>query len=521
VVTESTLKELELLAEVSQLLTMLDLPSMLKRVVELGARLVDAERADLVIREDAQWKFVSTGYSYPEPFAQEIIDKVIDQGLVGWSIHNKCSVLVTDTSTDPRWYRFPDDIHSAGSALSVPLIYGDEILGAITLAHPETGHFSEYHLRLLTIIGNQVAVSINNARLLKQTQAQRHQFEAVLQAMPDILLVIDEHGQVLLVSDAILPLLDGHNTSAVVGRPVSRLTLLDDVFAPIERMTSVPPPEYAEWTVETRSDKRERDFLVNVSVWQDPYLDRVGYVVVMKDITTMRNLTRFKDDILRLVSHDLRTPVVLIISYADMMKMDLADAPAQIHEWIDGVHQAAERMDRMLENLLRAEQVRSSPLELAEAVDMAGIVRKLTNELQSLAARKSITLYGSVPEGRFPRVIGDSMMLQQAVENLIANAIKYTPEEGEVRTDVYVDENLIHVVISDNGRGIPADEVPKLFEKYFRADTPETHAQRGTGLGLSFVKNVIEQHGGRVWVQSIEGEGSSFGFWLPLPPVRS
>lgn len=380
----------------------------------------------------------------------------------------------------------------------------------------------------------------------ERIQAQRQQLETVLRAVPDTLLVMSDTGEILIASDILFSILTQLDQDKIVGMTIADLTEIDAVFAPLSALVEMqadPQPMGAEnmltanvvnttlgnWSFECRSDRVERDYLVNVSRWQHQNTDdngfdsgvTGGYVVVMRDVTVLRKLGRFKDEMLRLVSHDLRTPLVLIIGYADLLMTDVPADQPELKQFVEGIASAAERMDLMLTEMLRLEKIKSSPLELHEELELNEVIFQVMKDITPLAGQKQITLNLNIPRGMMPPVIGDRILVRQAMDNLVNNAVKYTPNGGQVTVEAYIDHRTqrFNFVVKDNGIGIPEEDLPYLFESFFRANMASNKPIKGAGLGLSLVKNIIQQHGGSVWIESVVNKGSTFGFWLPLKPT--
>jgi signal transduction histidine kinase len=386
----------------------------------------------------------------------------------------------------------------------------------------------------MTIIMQQVALVAQNTQNFRQIEIQRQQLETILQAIPDILLVLNGHQMVVLASDAVEALLRGRFRRSVIGLTLNELSMIDPIFGQLQKLLEAVEHPQHEWSFEARSPILNRDFFVHVrpratttmsgSPHHPQYHPRLsqeqqpdGYIILLNDVTALRNLTRFKDEMLRLISHDLRTPLVVITGYADLLSMDLEDTPnPALQQYVQGIFQASERMDKMLNNMLRAQQVQITREELHERVDLKALALEMIQDLKPLAIRKQIQVELEVTPDDIPLIDGDAVMLQQSMENFLSNAIKYTPSGGRIITRVSHDKTAFHFEIEDNGIGITPDDLPRLFEEYYRGDKTETHPGEGIGLGLALVRNVIREHGGDVWVESEVGKGSIFGFWLPL-----
>jgi PAS domain S-box-containing protein len=527
-----SIEDLDLLAEISQMLTLLDRDRLLERVIELTVKALGADNASLLLHPEhtEEWNHVfikhTNGSSQIQHYDPEqslhFARRVLDRGLAGWVVRNKQGTIVEDTQEDERWYTFPDSKSGARSALCVPFLYDDHVLGVLTLLHAEPYHFNETHLRLITIIANQTTVAVRNAHLFNKMLRQQRQLETILHSMPDLLLVLDEHGRVLVVNQAAARLLDGVVTlDSVVGRELKEFLNHDSVLEMIQEIVDNPLQSGQTWSFETRSEQQRRDYLVTISVWEHPAEGAAlaptpaGYVAVMRDITTLRDLNRFKDEMLQMASHDLRSPLALIVGYCSLIALEAPEG-SPVHEYLDIIQRSTERMKGLLDDLLRVEQIRNSPLELHEQVDVLELVNMVLNDMRPFVDSKQQYLEARLALDNLPGVIVNPVLIREAMENLISNAVKYTPEGGHITVDSYVQAKRLHFIVEDNGIGIPRQALPRLFESFYRVNQEGTENIEGRGLGLSLVKTIIDRHNGEVWVESEVGVGSRFGFWVPI-----
>ena len=414
---------------------------------------------------------------------------------------------------DKRWIVFPDDPIVTRSAMCVPFIINGEVIASVTMIHEKPNHFRPYHLRLMEIIANQTSVAIRNAQLFNHIREQRRQLHAVLQSMRDVLIVLNRNKEIVMLNEAALPLLGIDMQIEGIGKSLEKFAMVDDVFKPIlERFRTGIDTQ--RWSFETRSEKRNTDYHVRMSLW-DADEELLGYVVVMYDITQLRDLSRFKDEMLRVASHDLRSPLALVAGYADMVVMDTPDEESPIHFYIDTIKGQVEKMSILVDDLLRVERIRTSPLELRERTDMNALLKLVLVNSRPSANSSNIQLESDIQLDGVPQIVADPALIRQSMENLISNAIKYTPEKGTVRVSSYFDDERFYFVVEDTGIGIPEESRPFVFESFYRVQSHKNKA-KGSGLGLSLVKNVIKRHDGDVWLKSEENVGSHFGFWLPL-----
>lgn len=525
--SSSTYADLKLLAEVSQLLTVFDQEQVLERVIGLTANALEAAIATLILRQDLDntWNQFSIQHLIDQREVRALSHKtivhqareVLEKGLAGWVIAHREGAIVYDTKTDGRWYEIPGGLLEMRSALCVPLVFNGDVLAVVTFAHPEPNHFTENHLQLVTIVANQATLGLRSARLFDRMLQQQRQLEAVLHAMPDLLLVLDESGTILLTNEAAAEFIAPQAAlETLVGRSLADFAEQDSALSSIAQTITQPHAAAQNWSFELRSEQQHRDYLVSITEREAKSGSTNGFVVVMRDVTTLLDLNRFKDEMLRMASHDLRSPLALIVGYCSLIALDTPeDSPVQ--EYLQVILCASERMKGLLDALLRVEQIRKTPLELNEQVIFSELVTTALANAQPIIETKAQTLELDMRLDDVPGITINQLLIREAMENLINNAGKYTPEGGRIIVRAYADEHKLHFVVEDNGIGIPKEHLPRLFQSFYRVKQPGTENIEGRGQGLSLVKTVVERHNGEVWVESELGVGSRFGFWLPLP----
>lgn len=513
---QPTFNDLEVLAEASQLLTVVDLDRVIHKVIAIVSRAVGAQHTSLFLHEGGElnWEHLITMRGLSADQTIKVVGRVMDEGFAGWVYRNKKGAIIEDTETDERWIVFPDDPIYTRSAICVPFIHGDQVIATVTLIHDTPHHFRPYHLRLMEIIANQATVAIRNAQLVNNLREQGRQLRTVLQSIADILLVLNRDGTIVMLNDAALPLLDVTKQSDAIGLPISEFLMVDNVFEPIDEIIKSGLGDTQQWGFDTRSERRQSDFQVRMSIWIGSNRT-LGYVVVMHNITEIRDLARFKDEMLRVASHDLRSPLALVSGYADMIRLDTPDEESPVHEYVDVIKDQSEKMSNLVDDLLRVERIRQSALELHERTDVSSLVKLVIVNARPLATAKSVNLESNLELDNVPRIIADPVLIRQAMENFVNNAIKYTPENGTVTVNAYYDDTRFYFVVEDTGIGIPEEHLAYVFESFYRVNSIK-NTEKGSGLGLSLVKTVIDRHDGEVWVKSTEDVGSRFGFWLPL-----
>jgi two-component system phosphate regulon sensor histidine kinase PhoR len=237
-------------------------------------------------------------------------------------------------------------------------------------------------------------------------------------------------------------------------------------------------------------------------------------LVVFHDITEARRLEQTRRDFVANVSHELRTPLASIKSVIETLQSGALNEEAVAQDFLSRADAEVDRMVQIVEELLELSRLESGQVPLAkEPVDMGSVLSRAVERLRPQAEKKGLSLtLEQAPD--LPPVIGDADRLERVALNLIHNAIKFTPDGGSVGVSATLAEAAIKVEVSDSGVGIATEDLPRIFERFYKADRARGSGG-GTGLGLAVVKHIVEAHGGTVSVESREGHGSTFRFFLP------
>ncbi|MCA1558117.1 MAG: GAF domain-containing sensor histidine kinase, partial [Acidobacteria bacterium] len=238
--------------------------------------------------------------------------------------------------------------------------------------------------------------------------------------------------------------------------------------------------------------------------------------VTARDVSSMKDYEKLKSDMISLMSHELRTPITSINGFAEILAMD-DSVPAESREFLNIIVSESQRLARMIDTFLSVTKLEAADKQevLKIPLKLDDVVGEMIVNLQSSAKKKRIRLVQQ-PNGRIPPVAADKSLITQCVANLIDNAIKYSPEKTTVSVSTVLEADAVRVLVEDRGYGIPPESVDRVWEKFYRVarDGQEKDAET-TGLGLSFVREVVEQHGGSVALESEVGRGSKFSFTLP------
>ena len=485
---------------------------------ELSARLDIEELSTILLKRTVETTGAILGYlvilNQAGPFQRtyhlanaQINEEIpLPQNLIEIVDNARQGFILEDTRADKRWQGMPSE--QIRSAVVVPLFGRHELLGLLILAHEEENYFGLEHMLLLQAICSQAAIAVENASLFAAVSREQKRLSAVLQSAADAILMFDKNDCLALVNPAGERLFTDYETK--LGLPLARgkgydslTTLLEQAYASASAQTGeVTWPDH-------------RVFSALVTPIEDG-----GYVVTLQDVTHFKEMERTKNEFIATASHDLKNPIATITGFSALMSQAGPLNEQQV-EFVERIQYASQNMNKLVQNLLQLVQLDLStgiPVK-HELVHIDELIEKVADEYEPQANAKSQKLTVEKTEAA-PNVRGDAQQLTQALRNIVGNAIKYTPQGGEIHITQETTEKEIAINVVDTGYGISAEELPMIFKRFYRVRTNETSDIEGNGLGLAIVKSVIEQHGGQVSAQSETGKGTRFRISLPLPSMR-
>ena len=398
--------------------------------------------------------------------------------------------------------------------------------GAIGLAISETesdalGRLGHAINRYLSFVKEEVEQSHLEAKerqiQMKVLDAEKRHVEAVIHAISDGVVVIDAFGD-LMLSNAAAEDIFGFKFDPAVRRPIEEVITDTGFLALINDMRETglfTPHRTVGWSQGSGEQARTWRVILNTVV-EGKRRDRIsGVVAVLHDVTKEKEIARMKSDFVSNVSHELKAPLASIRAYTEMLVDGEARNETETREYLHVIGTETDRMNRLIDNILNLSRLESG-LVPVNKTDLAvtEILRDVADVMTPQAVQRNIRLEADLAPVFF-RVQGDRDMLYQAVLNVVSNAVKYTPEGGQVKISTYLDDSAVVVDVADTGYGIPPEDSGRVFEKFYRA-RHSAKVVKGTGLGLALVKHVVEViHGGRVTVESVVGKGSVFRLYLP------
>ncbi len=381
-------------------------------------------------------------------------------------------------------------------------------LGALWLGFQGPHEMADAERTFLRILAGQAAIAAANAQSFESARRGREWLAAILASTPDPVLVVDNDLRLQLVNPAAEEMFPSLMADAA-GQPLEQPAILVDL---LRQHDNPDMPKVIEFAAENG-----RVYSPSISQVHTENGEMTGWVLILRDVTHFKRLHDNMSDFLSTVSHDMRSPLTYMKGFLDMLGM-VGDLNDKQREFVGRIGGGVIQMSDMVEKILEAgklDPVTGNYKLAREACDVVDVVQRIMTTLAGPAATKKITMTSTVGEG-IPILNVDRAMVSSAFTNLAENAVKYTPEGGEVALDVQVHNGSLVFKVTDNGYGISPENQAKLFARNVRIHRREWKQVKGSGLGLFIVKNVAQRHGGDAWVESVEGEGSTFYMTIPL-----
>jgi len=351
-------------------------------------------------------------------------------------------------------------------------------------------------------------------RRQQQTMTDANAQQQVLfNSMLEGLLLLDRHHRIYLANRAFKDLF--RVKAELRGKTIMEALRVHELAALVERVEV--DGQVFDYDLKL-PDLNERWLRVNAAAVFNSASARDGTILVFHDLTRLKQLERTREEFVANVSHELRTPLSLIKGYVETLLDGARHNPEVAERFLTIIERNAERLDLLIQDLLTISAMESGRVKLnLQPVELHALADKVLADLHSKAEARGTTLINSLPA---LTATVDGNRLDQVLANLVDNAIKYGRHQGRVTVGGRPAEgDMVEVFVADDGPGIPPEALPRVFERFYRADKARSRDQGGTGLGLSIVKHIVQSHGGEVWAESKPGHGATFFFTLPGSPV--
>lgn len=494
---EQRVDEMNTLVKLGRAITStLDLDSVLTSVVTAAVELTGAEEGHLLlVDEKTNELYMRAGRNFDENFARTFRLPVKDS-IAGQVIHTGQPISFSEDS--------PNKIKTAYlvySLIYVPLHASDRVIGVLGVDNRQTKHpFSQHHELLMTVLAEYAAIAIQNAQLYHESENERSKLNITINNIQDGVILLDKENKIILLNPAARKVF-GLGLGDLTGKPVLEIITHPD-FVNLLNSISDNPLKFHEIIFE---DGR---------VFSSQYtpIPDVGAVITLEDISHLKMLDRLKSDFIHTISHDLRSPLTAIMGYVELLDR-VGPLNEQQKQFVKHVQNSAQSITTLVNDLLDLGRIEAGFDTRKDDVSLEQILQFTVDNLGRQIIDKKLDFSVNVDPG-LPLLRGNPIRLRQMVDNLLVNAIKYTPEGGKVTVCLRREDSQVIFEVSDTGVGIPPAEQVHIFEKFYRASNAPKGTP-GTGLGLAIVRSIVENHQGRIWVESKVGQGTKFVVILP------
>lgn len=377
--------------------------------------------------------------------------------------------------------------------------------------------YSKDEMGILARSINYLSVRVKEAQ--ETTEAERQRLDSVLKHMTDGVIATDRRSRVMITNNRALDFI-GKTEEEVIGHSIMEVLNLRDKYTFRELLNM----DHDILIPFVNEDGQESIIKGEISVIQRESRYVSGLIWVLTDVTEREKIERDRRQFVSNVSHELRTPLTSVRSYSEALSDGALEDPKLAREFLDVIQRETDRMIRMISDLLNLSRMDSNRQEMnLELIDLSRLVDHILDRFDMMLsseeyANKDYKILRELSDKPI-WVEADQDRLTQIIDNILNNAIKYSPDGGNVTVRLMTTHNEALLSIQDQGLGIPQKAIPHIFERFYRVDKARSREQGGTGLGLAIAKEVVERLNGRIWVNSIENKGSSFYISLPYDPT--
>lgn len=374
--------------------------------------------------------------------------------------------------------------------------------------------FSPEDLRM--VIGR----AIEYIRTLEDIAHEKSRMRVLINHISDGVMATDGQKRVALANPAFLRLI-GHRGEDTIGTPVQELIHEEKVLKMVDEVLAMPPDQFSELTEEFNKGALAEDKDTVVAVRCVPFRDRLnrnlGTVTVMHDITALKKMDKMKSDFVSMVAHEIKSPMNSVLAMVKVIQDGLAgDLTEKQKEILGRVSEKIRGLSDLAAELLDLSRIESGLITLEkEKLQVGSLLTEQMAFAQTKAQSKGIVLeLKSAPD--LPPILANKRTIEEVIANLLTNAVKYTPEGGTVTVSAEAERDYVHISVKDTGFGMTAEDLGRIFERFYRVKNDRTRFIAGTGLGLAIVKSIVEAHHGSVKVESEIDRGSTFHVLLPV-----
>ncbi|MFW5696524.1 MAG: ATP-binding protein [Phototrophicaceae bacterium] len=488
----ASMHEMNMLQQIDRELNeTIHLPTVFDMTLDWALRFTNASAASLALY-DAHSDQLRTHIEYGHPTNSASVVAIAER-----VAHSGRVEVVVDQfgSDDDRRYR---------SQMAMPVLREDSVVAVITLESRKADAFSQEHVDFVNKLANRAGVAIDNARLYDATVREREKLTHILGSIADIVVIVAPDHRILVISQSAISALNLQPGADYTHQPFAEVV----GFQPLA--------EFYRRAVDSNDGMDEEFVLPNGRIYYTRATPQpgIGCTIVMQDITLFKEMDRLKSELIATVSHDLKQPLGVMRGYLDLLQMK-NEFDSSSMNFVHMIENAIDNMRQLIDDLLDLARIESGAELDLKPVLLPLVLRKCLQTNLANAEKKSMTIIDEIAPD-LPLINGEQPRLAQIFNNLIGNAIKYTPAGGTVRVRAENRGATVRVLIEDDGMGISPEDQSHIFERFYRVRRPETEKIDGTGLGLAIVKRLVDAHHGRIRVESKLGEGTTFYVTLPI-----
>jgi two-component system, OmpR family, phosphate regulon sensor histidine kinase PhoR len=408
--------------------------------------------------------------------------------------------VIPDVSLDKDYMPLSGAMHSQ---MCAPVMREDHVVAVIAIESKKLNAFTDEHIDFVEKLSARAGVAIDNARLFTETVREREKLARIVRNIADIVIVVSPDGKIELVNQAAYAALRLYTETDYTRQPFEAVFEGTPLLGLFQKALKTQQAILGE--VETPS---AHTYYANLA----PY-EGIGWIIVMHDITELKETDRLKSELVATVSHDLKQPLSVMHGYAELLDMSPKTDPITLN-YARMIQRSIFNMRQLIDDLLDLAKIESGIQFDPKAIRLESLIVDCVAGIQPSAELKAMEISADIP--RLPPVRGDRSYLGQIFNNLISNAVKYTPPEGKVHIWAEQYGSTVRIAVQDSGLGISPEDQARIFERFYRVRRPETDSIDGTGLGLAIVKRLVEAHDGQIGLDSELGAGSTFYVTLPV-----
>lgn len=412
-----------------------------------------------------------------------------------------------------------DDLPGLKSLLSVPIHYKNTILGAITLASSRSNCYGRQELLMLQAICNQVGVMISNVSLFNQTTEGHNTLLAIINSMNEGLILFNAKAKIIYANPVFSEMFDmgNRNWYGLSFQNMKEYLLAHGYKLPYDDLQD----DFKNVRVFQQREAKyfHRDKINYCLIIGFPVLaeeEFIGYGYIFRNITREKQIDSLKNSILSTVSHELRTPLTIIRGNAEsLLRKGVNWEAGEKEDFLKTIVNESNHLRELIENIMDMSKIEAGALNLdIHSSDIKKVIKKVVAQSAQCFPAANFVIEN---QARLPFVIIDERRIEQVLRNLVENAVKYSKSEPRIKiaTKHLKEENKVQVSVIDSGIGIEPQYYEAIFERFYRVDNSMTKKIGGSGVGLSIAKGIIDAHGGRIWFESVYGQGSRFHFTIP------